>query len=129
MLRKGSHNKRHGWKRGSLQENVRPEIERVNLTSREDLLKKSEKKVDESVTLVLTFHPALDCVHEILRKAHRHVLKSNRFTKELPSPPRVAFRNAKSLKDCLVRSKLKPESDVTTSNFNCNHHRAEMSVI
>ena len=35
-------------KRDYLKENVRPEIERVNLNSRKDLLKKSEKKVDES---------------------------------------------------------------------------------
>ena len=67
------------FKRRYLQENVRPEIERVNLTSREDLLKKSEKFVDESVTLVLTFHPALICVPEIMRNADGHVLKSNRL--------------------------------------------------
>ena len=107
-------------KRGYLQENVRPEIERVNLTSREDLLKKSEKNVDESVTLVLTFHPALNCVYEILRKAQCHVLKSNRLSRVLPSPPRVAFCNTKSLKDRLVRSNVKPESDATTGNFNCS---------
>ena len=29
---------------------------------------KSEKIVDESVTLVLTFHAALNCVREILKK-------------------------------------------------------------
>ena len=91
-------------KRGYLQENVRSEIERVNLTSREDLLKKSEKNIDELVTLMLTFHPALNCVHAILRKAHRHVLKSNRLSRVLPSPPRVAFRYAKSLKDRLVKT-------------------------
>ena len=90
-------------KRGYLQENVRPETERVNLTSREDLLKKSEEKVDESVTLVFTFHPELNCVREILRKAHRHVLKSNRLSNVLPSLPRLAFRNAKFLIDRLVR--------------------------
>ena len=116
-------------KRSYLQENVRPEIERVNLTSREDLLKKSEKNVDELVTLVLTFHPALNCVHEILRKAERDVLKSNRLSKVLPSPTGVAFHNAKSLKDCLVRSKLKPESNVTTSNFNCSSKKCEICKI
>ena len=116
-------------KRSYLQENVRPEIERVNLTSREDLLKKSEKNVDELVTLVLTFHPALNCVHEILRKAERDVLKSNRHSKVLPSPTGVAFYNAKSLKDCLVRSKLKPESNVTTSNFNCSSKKCEICKI
>ena len=96
-------------KRSYLQENVRPEIERVNLTSKEDQLKRSEKKVDESVTLVLTFHAVLNCIHEILRKVHRHVLKSNRLSRVLPSPPRVAFCYAKPLKDRLVRSTLKPE--------------------
>ena len=109
-------------KRGYLQENLRSEIERVNLTSREDLLKKS-------VTLMLTFHPALNCVHEILRKAHRHVLKSSRLSRVLPSPPRVGLRNAKSLKDRLVRSKLKPESDVTIGNFNCSSKRCEICKI
>ena len=78
-------------KRYYLQENVRPEIERVNLTSREDLLKKSEKIVDELVTLVLTFHPALNCVHEIMRKTHAYVWKPKRYLKVLTSPPRVSI--------------------------------------
>ena len=78
---------------------------------------------------MLTFHPALNCVHAILRKAHRHVLKSNRLLRVLPSPPRVAFRNAKSLKDRLVRSELKPESDVTTGNFNCCSKRSKICKI
>ena len=47
-------------KRSYLHKNVRLEIERVNLTSKEDLFKESEKKVDESAILVLTFHPALN---------------------------------------------------------------------
>ena len=34
-------------------------------------------------------------------------LKSQRLTVVLPSPPRIAFGNAKTLKDQLVRSKLK----------------------
>ena len=46
-------------------------------------------------------------MYEILQKAHRHTLKSQRLTAVLPSPPRLAFRNAKTLKDHLVRSKLK----------------------
>ena len=55
---------------------------------------------------MLTFHPVLNCVHEILRKTHRHVLKSNRLSKVLPSPLRAAFRHANFLKDRLVRSKM-----------------------
>ena len=78
---------------------------------------------------MLTFHPVLNCVHAILRKTHRHVLKSNRLSKVLPSPLRVAFRHAKFLKDRLVRSKLTPESDVTTGKFNCSSKRCEICEI
>ena len=116
-------------KRGYLHKNVRFEIERVNLTSREDLFKESEKKVDESAILVLTFHPAMNCVHRIPREAHCHVLKSNRLSRILPPPPRVVICNAKSLKDRLVRSKLKPKSDVTTGNFDCGSKRCEICKI
>ena len=92
--------------------NIRPEIERVHSVSRDDLLKKVERENDfcEPV-LVLTYHPALNCIHEILRNAQRHVYKSERLAKVLKSPPRVAFRNAKTLKDRLVRSKLRNESE------------------
>ena len=78
---------------------------------------------------MLTFHPALNRFHAILSKAHHHVLKSSRFSRVLPSPPQAAFCNAKSLKDHLVRSKLKPESDVTTANFNCSSKRCEICKI
>ena len=54
---------------------------------------------------MLTFHPALNCVHRIPREAHCHVLKSNRL------------------------SKLKPKSDVTTGNFDCGSKRCEICKI
>ena len=44
-------------------------------------------------------------------------MKSNKLSKVLTSPPRLVFRNAKSLKDRLIKSKLKPESDVATGNL------------
>ena len=78
--------------------------------NRENLLKKREKQDNNdsiTLTLVLTYYPALNKVHEILKKAHRHTLRSPRLSAVLPSPPRVAFRNPKTLKDHLVRSKLK----------------------
>ena len=55
----------------------------------------------------MTYHPALTKVYEILEKPHRHTLKSLRLTVVLLSSPRLAFRNPKTLKDRLVRSKLK----------------------
>ena len=64
-------------------------------------------KFDDSITLVLTYHPALNRLHEILQRAHRHVLKSPRLHSAVLTPPRVAFRNPERIKNKRVRSKLK----------------------
>ena len=88
-------------------EKVRPKIERVKTMNRTDLLSKREKEIDNSITLALTYHQALTNVNEILQKSHRHTLKSQRLTVVLPSPSRLSFCNAKTLKEHLVRSKLK----------------------
>ena len=93
--------------RGYNSEKVKPEIERGKTMSKADLLRKRKKEIDNRITLVLTFHAALTKVYEILQKAHRHTLKSQRLNVVLPSPPRLAFRNAKTLKDHLIRSRLK----------------------
>ena len=42
----------------------------------------------------------------ILLRAHKQVLKSPRRHSTLPSLPKVAFRNPKTIRDKLVRSKL-----------------------
>ena len=87
---------------------VHSEIQKVHSMNRENLLKKREKQDNnDSLTLVLTYHPALNKVHEILKKAHRHIIRSPRLSAVLPSPPQIPFRNPKTLKDHLVRSKLK----------------------
>ena len=93
--------------RGYQRDRVKREISRVNDIDRFSLLLKKEKGKDDTVTLTLTFHPALHPVVKILKKAHRHILKSPILSKVLPKPPRVAFRNPKTLKDKLVRSKLR----------------------
>ena len=68
---------------------------------------KRDKKVDDSITLVLTYHSALNQLYEILRRAHKDVLKSPRLHKDLTSPPNVAFWNSKTITNKLVRSELK----------------------
>ena len=46
-------------------------------------------------------------MYEILRRTHKHVVKSPRHHSALPSPPWVAFRIAKTIRDKLVRCMLK----------------------
>ena len=93
------------------EEEFRPEIERVKTTNRNELLSKRKKEIDNRIALVLTYHPALTKMYEVLQKAHRHMLKSQRLTAVLPSLPRFAFRNAKTLKVHLVSSKLKTTNE------------------
>ena len=65
---------------------VKPEIESVKTINRADLLSKRKKQIDNRINLVLTYHPALTKVYEILQKEHRHTLKSQHLTSVLPSP-------------------------------------------
>ena len=64
-----------------------------------------------------------------MRKAHGHIIKSKRFSKVLTSLPRVAFRNAKSLKDRSARSKLKPESNIANGNLKRKSKRSKICII
>ena len=59
------------------------------------------------ILLLWFYHPALNKVHEILKKAHRYTMCLPRLSVVLPSLPQVALPNPKTLKDHLARSKLK----------------------
>ena len=75
---------------------IRPEIQKVNLIDRNNLLKERPKCQEDSITLVLTFHIALHIVFDVLKRAHHHVQKSLMLKVALPKPPRVAFCNPKT---------------------------------
>ena len=75
------------------------------------------KHQEDSVTLILTFHPALHVIFDILKSSHRHIAKSPLLKSVLPKPSRVVFCNPKSLRDKLVRSKLKSEDEKERGNF------------
>ena len=116
--------------RGYQRYKVKKEISRVNDIDRMNLLVKKEKNKDNTVTLTLTFHPALHSVVNILKRAHRHILKSPILSQVLPKPPRVAYRNPKTLKDKLVRSKLKTSTENKTKGFvGCGRKNCEICNI
>ena len=58
---------------------------------------KRDKNVDNSITLVLKHHSALNQLYEILQRAKITRLKSARLPSALPSPPWVAFQKPKKL--------------------------------
>ena len=77
-------------KRGYKEDHVDSEIERVKLVKRTVLFQKQDKKVDDSIAFVLTYHPALYQFYEVMLRLHKHVLKSPRFHGALPSQTSVA---------------------------------------
>ena len=94
-------------KRGYKEDRVHSEIERVKLVKRTVSFQKWDKKVDDSITLVLTYHLALSQFYGVLLRTHKHILKSPRPHHALPSQTRVASWNLKTIRDKLVLSKLK----------------------
>ena len=110
--------------RGYKSKFMRPEIQKVNLIDRKNLLKKRPKYQEDSITLALTFHPALSIVFDVLKRAHRRVKKSPVLKAVLPKPPRIAFRNPKTLRYKLVLSKLKLTDDSEQVTF----HVEEVTV-
>ena len=69
---------------------VNSEIGRVKLVKRTVFFQKQDKKVDDSLKLVLTYHPALNQLYEVLRRTYKQFLKSPRLHRALRSPPRVS---------------------------------------
>ena len=66
--------------RGYREDRVFSEIERIKFVQRTVSFQIRDKEVDYSITLALTYRPALNQLYEILRRALKHVLKSQRPT-------------------------------------------------
>ena len=71
-------------KLGYREDHVDSEIEGIKLVERTVSFQIRDKKVDDNIALVLTYHPALNQLYEILRRAHKHVLNPPRLHSGLP---------------------------------------------
>ena len=54
---------------------VASEKDRGKLVKKTVSFQERDKKDNNSITLVVTYHPALNQAYQILRRAHKHVLK------------------------------------------------------
>ena len=112
--------------RGYNRDFVEKEIERARRISRVDTLSNKQSAGNERIPFVVTFHPVLPNIGEILHRLHPILQSSSRCREAIGGAPMVAFRRPKCLKDILVHSELKtPVKDkgcVKVIPFNCTAH-------
>ena len=102
-----------GWlfNRGYKEGEVDQQIDKVRSLDRLELLdRQSKDQGDGRIPLVLTYHPALNRVYDILRDISNILLAGPEHKKLFQNKIFLSFRRAKNLKDKLVRAKL-PNSD------------------
>ena len=83
-------------------------ISKAKLIERKEALKKKDKKISSRIPFVITYHPALPSISNILNKAWRVMIKDEHMKKVFPEPPMVAYRQPKnsSIRQMLIKSKL-----------------------
>ena len=82
-------------------------FERANKTSRQELLEyKDKNKAANRTPLVLTYHPDFKNVSSIVQKHWKIIENDLNLKKVFSSPPVMAFRRPKNIRDKLVTSVL-----------------------
>ena len=107
--------------RGYLKQDIASAIDKARQRSRDDLLSYRPKSVEVGTILpfVLTYHPDLPKVRDIVDKNWSIIESSDELKDIYQSKPVMAFRRPKSLRDFLVRARLKPNSNDDNQNGEC----------
>ena len=97
---------------------VKDQILSARRFSRKELLNKAKGSKPYRVSLNITYHPVLRDTRKVLENIHLLLAPDGKHREVFEEIPMVGFRNAKSLKDFLVRAKL-PKENVTLGCFKC----------
>ena len=92
--------------RGYKKDHVEREIDRARRIPRADTLRDKQRANNSRIPFVVTFHPALPNIGEILHRLHPVLNSSRRCQLAIKEVPMVAIRRPKSLKDFLVHSEM-----------------------
>lgn len=113
--------------RGYKENFVRDQIHRARVLEREKLLAPRQGSTTSKILpFVVTYHPGLPNIGRILRELHPLLHISNRCKQAIQDLPTMAFRRPKSLRDYLLRAKLRPldrEIEVTRGTRKCASSR------
>ncbi|XP_053376905.1 uncharacterized protein LOC123530291 [Mercenaria mercenaria] len=107
----------HLLKRGYSSDCVLAATEKALAFSREELLQYKHKTTESSkrTPFVVTFHPNLPNIHATVDRHWPTIESSQRLSRMFPEKPLIAYRRPKSLRDILVRAKVKSATDTTSS--------------
>ena len=111
--------------RGFKKEDMEKTLEAVSGMKREEVLEYKGRPKTDRVPFVITFHPRLRKLGNVLHK-HFHLLQSNeRLKRAFAQPPMVAFRRLKNLRDMLMHSKLHRVEKKEEGTSCCNAARCK----
>ena len=112
----------HLNKRGSQKQVIDQAIEKVRHMERQNLLSYKPKPTANKAVLpfVMTYHPELPKVRGIVDKHWSIIESSDHLSTVFPQKPIMAFRRPKSLRDHLVRARLKPIPSIMSLLENAN---------
>ena len=102
---------------------IQHQINRANKISREQVLESSGSKTSDRIPLVVTYHPDLPSLSRILCKHLPILYVLDRMKLVAPSPPLVANRRPRELKDLLTKATLKPSQHSYQQKISGQHGR------
>ena len=122
--------KMHLVSRGHSSRKVQQAINRARSIPRPAALeqKANNDATKSRIPLVVTFHPNLPPLRNITNDNHRILHTSDRLQRAVPETPVLAYRRPRNLRDLIVRAKVPPLTDETSSpiqhgNFRCGTNR------
>ena len=111
--------------RGYSRTMVRDQISKAKIFSRDELLDKTKGCKPYRVSLNIAYHPVLRDTQKSLENIHWLLTPDRNHRDVFQEIPLVGFRNAKSLKDYLVRAKL-PKENISLGCFHCKKNNCEI---
>ena len=104
-------------------------IDRALKQDRLEVLKKVIKPKNDRVIFAVTYHPALPSISKMLKTHWTSLVRNKEMLKYFPTPPMVAYRQPKNLKNTLIRTKLpqlKRNQRHLVGNKKCNKPPCKM---